>query len=562
MNDTPESPAPASVPAPVPAVEPAASAAPATDFPSLGLSAPILADLAELKFVTPTPIQAAAIPVALSGKDVIGIAQTGTGKTAAFCLPIIERLPADGGLRALVLSPTRELTLQTFQCVQQMGKSKGFRAAAIIGGEGFAEQNRALASSPAMVVGTPGRVLDQMERGNLDPRHVEVLVLDEADRLLDMGFAEQIEAIIRRIPNDRQTLVFTATMPAGIQAIARIYMREPVEVSVGARMTVVDRCKQELYSCTPREKVQLCKWLLRDEDGQVIIFCRTKRGADQLERELKRGTRKVAALHADRSQEERTTAMRRFREGDVQILVATDLASRGLDVDGIARVVNFDVPPTGEDYLHRIGRTARAHREGVASTFATIEDLQSLRSIEAVIKQRIPSVYVKREELTAFMAEESAREAELAKSRPAPRSDEGRREFGGGRGGDRHGRGGGGGGGGYRGGGGRGGGGGGYGGGGGGYGGGGPRGPARGDERSYDAPPQEAPQHDAPQYDRAPRPSAPQRDEAPRREPQREAPRAPAASRPPAPRAPAPAAPRDSMEELIKRRREQRRRRP
>ncbi|MBM4016079.1 MAG: DEAD/DEAH box helicase, partial [Planctomycetes bacterium] len=402
---------------------PAESAAPvtppATDFPSLGLSAPILADLAALNFVTPTPIQAAAIPVALSGRDVIGIAQTGTGKTAAFCLPIIERMPAEGGLRALVLSPTRELTLQTFQCVQQMGRSKGFRAASVIGGEGFAEQNRALASQPAMVVGTPGRVYDQMERGNLDARNVQVLVLDEADRLLDMGFAEQIEAIIRRLPKERQTLLFTATMPSGIQAIARMYMREPVEVSVGLRMTAVDRCKQELYTCTPREKVLLMKWLLQTEEGQVIVFCRTKRGADELDRELRRGARRVAALHADRTQEERTRAMQQFRDGTVQVLVATDLASRGLDVDGIARVVNYDVPPTGEDYLHRIGRTARAHRDGVASTFATIEDLSSLRSIEAVIKQRIPSVHVKREELLEFAKLQSEREAALARERQA-----------------------------------------------------------------------------------------------------------------------------------------------
>ncbi len=388
-----------------------------TTFAALGLSAPLLADLQALNFVTPTPIQAAAIPVALTGRDVIGIAQTGTGKTAAFCLPIIQRLPADGVLRALVLSPTRELTLQTYQCVQLMGKTKGFRAASVIGGEGFTEQNRALRSEPAMVVGTPGRVLDQIDRGNIDPRRIEVLVLDEADRLLDMGFAEQIEAIIRRLPVDRQTYVFTATMPMGIQAIARMYMRDPAEVSVGARMTVVASCKQELYTCTHREKTMLLKWLLHKEEGQVLVFTRTKRGADELERELRRGGHTIGVLHADRSQDERNSSMRRFREGEVQVLVATDLASRGLDIDGIARVVNFDVPPTAEDYLHRIGRTARVQREGIASTFGTIDDLSSLRSIEAVIKQRLPSVYVKRDDLLAFAREESAREHELLKER-------------------------------------------------------------------------------------------------------------------------------------------------
>jgi ATP-dependent RNA helicase RhlE len=434
LNESSEAPSPPPFPTPSDSAtngSPAQSAAPAS-FSALGLSAPILADVAALGFEKPTAIQAAAIPIALSGRDLIGIAQTGTGKTAAFVLPIVERLPAQGGLRALVLSPTRELTLQTFQCVQSMGRSKGFRAAAIIGGEGFAEQNAALATDPAMVVGTPGRVLDQMERGRLDPRGVRVLVLDEADRLLDMGFAEQIDAIVRRLPRDRQTLLFSATMPSGIKALARAYMRDPVEVAVGATMTAVSTCRQELYSCTPREKTMLLKWLLRREDGQVLVFTRTKRGADELHRALRRGTRSIAVLHADRSQDERKAAMQRFRDRQVQVLVATDLASRGLDVDGIARVVNFDVPPTAEDYLHRIGRTARVQREGVASTFATFEDLTALRSIESVLRQRIPSVHVRREELHAFAREESAREHELARTRPPERhAEESHRRHGG-----------------------------------------------------------------------------------------------------------------------------------
>jgi ATP-dependent RNA helicase RhlE len=432
LNDVPEShspgsngtipPAPTAAPTTVPptaAAVPGSASKPVPTFAELGLSGPILADLAELKFERPTPIQAAAIPVVLSGKDVIGLAQTGTGKTAAFVLPIVERLPAGRGLRALVLSPTRELTMQTFNCVGQMGKSKGFTAAVVIGGEAFGEQNRALAADPAMVVGTPGRVLDQMDRGNIDSRGVQVLVLDEADRLLDMGFAEQIDAIVRRLPKDRQTLLFSATMPSGIKAMARMYMREPVEVAVGATMTAIASCKQELYTCTPREKTILLKWMLQKEDGQVLVFTRTKRGADELERELRRGSHRVGILHGDRSQDERNRAMQRFRDRDIQVLVATDLASRGLDVDGIARVVNFDVPPTAEDYLHRIGRTARAQREGIASTFATVDDLSPLRSIESVIKQRIPSVYVKRDDLLLFAREESAREHELAKQRAA-----------------------------------------------------------------------------------------------------------------------------------------------
>jgi ATP-dependent RNA helicase RhlE len=413
LNESPD--VPVTAPPAVPASAPPAAT---PRFDELGFGPEILADLAVLKYERPTPIQAAAIPVCLTGRDVIGIAQTGTGKTAAFCLPIIQRLRTDGGPRALVLSPTRELTLQTFECVRQMGRTKGFTATAIIGGEDFNEQHRQLAKSPSMVVGTPGRVLDLIERRRLDLQAVEVLVLDEADRLLDMGFADQIDAIIRYVPRDRQTLLFSATMPSGIKALARAYMHDPVEVSVGPTMSAVANCKQELYSCTPREKPWLAHWLMQREEGQTLIFCRTKRGADELERILRRGGHSVGVLHADRTQGERNQSLARFRDGSVRVLVATDLASRGLDIDGIARVVNFDVPPTAEDYLHRIGRTARAQRAGTASTFVTLEDLGSVRSIESVTKQRIPSIFVKSEDLLALARELSAREIEPRVSRP------------------------------------------------------------------------------------------------------------------------------------------------
>jgi superfamily II DNA/RNA helicase len=269
-----------------------------------------------------------------------------------------------------------------------------------------------------MVVGTPGRVLDLIERRRLDLQAVEVLVLDEADRLLDMGFADQIDAIIRYVPRERQTLLFSATMPSGIKALARAYMHDQVEVSVGPTMSAVANCKQELYSCTPREKPWLAHWLMQREEGQTLIFCRTKRGADELERILRRGGHSVGVLHSDRTQGERNQSLARFRDGSVRILVATDLASRGLDIDGIARVVNFDVPPTAEDYLHRIGRTARAQRAGTASTFVTLEDLGSVRSIESVTKQRIPSIFVKSEDLLALARELSQREIEPRVSRP------------------------------------------------------------------------------------------------------------------------------------------------
>ena len=404
-----------------------APAGPLPEFAELGLCAALQQELVKLGFERPTPIQKSAVPVILRGDDVLGIAQTGTGKTAAFILPILERLGGGGGLRSLVLSPTRELTTQIHTFVDQVGGSVNFRAAEIIGGEAYGGQNRALASAPDMVVGTPGRVLDQMESLRLPTADVEVLVLDEADRLLDMGFAPQIEAILRRIPKQRQTMLFSATMPARVKALARKYMHEPVEVAVGPRDRAVDRCTQELFVCSPGEKIGLLKYLLREESGTVLVFTRTKRAADLVGRVVERSGHEVGILHADRRQSERRQVMADFRAGRVRVLVATDIASRGLDVEGIARVVNYDVPPTAEDYLHRIGRTARAEREGHASTFATGEDLGALRAIEARLGQRLPSRVVSREELHAFLSDEE-QAAAARRARRNSRPSEGRRE--------------------------------------------------------------------------------------------------------------------------------------
>jgi ATP-dependent RNA helicase RhlE len=386
-------------------------------FAELGLGREILVDVQKLGFTEPTPIQVDAIPVVLGGKDMIGIAQTGTGKTAAFVLPLIQRLEPGRGPRALVLSPTRELTEQIYLAVCQMGQERGYRAAKIIGGESFGVQSRDLGADPDMIVGTPGRVLDQMQRGAIDGRKFEALVLDEADRLLDMGFAPQIDDIIRCLPRERQTLLFSATMPAGIQALARAYMVDPVEVSVGPRHQAVDRCVQELYVSSQGEKITLLKYLLRMEEGSVLVFTRTKRGADQVYRSIRAGGHSATVLHADRRQEERQRAMQGFRDGTYRILVATDIASRGLDVEDIARVVNFDVPPTVEDYLHRIGRTARAQRTGHASTFSTFDDLGALRSIEDGLKAKIPLIPIPRETLKTFAREEAEREHRLREER-------------------------------------------------------------------------------------------------------------------------------------------------
>jgi len=387
-------------------------------FAALGLGPELLADLARIGFELPTPIQAKAIPVVLSGKDVIGIAQTGTGKTAAFVLPILERLTRDSGLAALVLSPTRELAEQTWNCALTMGQTKGIGAAFIIGGEGYREQNESLRDRPGLVVGTPGRIMDQMQRKNLPTDDIHYVVLDEADRLLDMGFAPQIQEIFRWLPKERQTLLFSATMPPRVQSLTRLYQHEPVEVSVGPKHQAVDTCVQELYVVTEREKGLLARYLVHHEEGPVLVFTRTRRGADQLYRSLRKTGHSVTVLHADRTQEERRRAMEDFRSGNKRVLVATDIASRGLDVEGIARVINYDVPPTGEDYLHRIGRTARASRTGHASTLATIEDLGALRSIEAGLQKKIPSVVIPRDDLNSFARDEAGREYDHAERSP------------------------------------------------------------------------------------------------------------------------------------------------
>ncbi|MEW6746073.1 MAG: DEAD/DEAH box helicase [Planctomycetota bacterium] len=389
-------------------------------FDDLGLRDDVLADLAEMGYERPTLIQELAIPPGLAGRDVVGIAQTGTGKTAAFGLPLVERLTPGGGTGALVLSPTRELALQTVEFLEAMGRRRGLRVAVLIGGERYAGQDRSLAADPDVVVGSPGRVLDQIRRRRLLTRGIHALVLDEADRLLDMGFAPQIAAIVRHLPRKRQTMLFSATMPSSIQALARTYMRLPVEVTAGPKLTPVDGCRQEVFVTTPREKIVLLKYLLRQHEGQVLIFTRTRRGADQLHGAIQASGHRVAVLHADREQAERRRALEGYRAGQYRILVATDIAARGLDVEDLAQVVNYDVPPTAEDYIHRVGRTARAKRSGVASTLATIEDLRALRTIETGIGRKIPTTTIPRADLTQFWREEAVRELEATRRNGTP----------------------------------------------------------------------------------------------------------------------------------------------
>ena len=388
-------------------------------FSDLGLGEDICRGVAELGFEKPTPIQAQAIPEIVRGADVLGIAQTGTGKTAAFVLPIIERLQKPGGPRALVISPTRELAQQIHEAVLAMGRCRNIQAAIIIGGESYRTQLESLKAEPQFVVGTPGRLLDQIDRGQLKTKQVEVVVLDEADRLLDMGFLPQIQDILGTLPTTRQSLLFSATMPPGIGRLAQAVLRDPVQVSVGIAHTAVDRCEQELYMVADHEKPTLLKYIIRNDTGPVLIFTRTRRRADEVYRVLRDAELSVTVLHGDLRQEARVKAISGFREGKYQILVATDVASRGLDVDCIERVVNYDTPSTMEDYLHRIGRTARAEQEGHASTFSSLDDSKVLRMIEAGMGQKIPLTVVPRSELNAFAREEIAREYARAETKKA-----------------------------------------------------------------------------------------------------------------------------------------------
>ncbi len=356
-------------------------------FESLKLSPEILAEIGRAGFVSPTPIQAQAIPPALAGTDVIGCAQTGTGKTAAFAIPMIERLAGGAGLRALVLAPTRELALQIHDCFAKLGTLSRVSAAAVIGGEAMGPQLEALRRRPDVLVATPGRLLDHLDRRSLSLGTIRILVLDEADRMLDMGFAPQLERILKHVPLDRQSLCFSATMPPEMERLVRRHLIRPVRVQIGPASRPVDKVSQILYPLNREEKTPLLLSLLRSERGKVLVFTRTKHRADRLARAVGAAGHRVARLHADRSQSERRRALDGFRAGHYQVLVATDLAARGLDVADISHVINYDLPATPEDYIHRIGRTARAEASGLASSFAAPEEGEQLRAIERHLGQ-------------------------------------------------------------------------------------------------------------------------------------------------------------------------------
>ncbi|NBR70260.1 MAG: DEAD/DEAH box helicase, partial [Verrucomicrobia bacterium] len=339
------------------------------DFASLGLNQSVLHAVQDLGFKEPTPIQAQAIPVALSGKDIIGSAQTGTGKTAAFALPILQHLDKPGRLRALILEPTRELADQVSGALEKFAKHSGLRVGLIYGGVGYGHQREQIKRGIDVLVATPGRLLDLVEQGDLHLAHLTHLVLDEVDRMLDMGFLPDVKRIVALCPSKRQTLFFSATIPPEIERLTSWVLKEPVTIEIGLRRSAAETVTHALYPVAADQKHELLLALLEKTQYQsVIVFCRTRMGSDRVAGSLSNLPHPVGVLHSDRSQGERTEALAGFRSGKYPILVATDIAARGLDIAGVTHVINYDVPQHPEDYVHRIGRTGRAATEGDAFT--------------------------------------------------------------------------------------------------------------------------------------------------------------------------------------------------
>jgi ATP-dependent RNA helicase RhlE len=363
-------------------------------FTALGLVPELVRAVAEEGYAHPTPIQQEAIPLALAGRDLIGSAQTGTGKTAAFMLPILQRLApraAAHGLRALILVPTRELAEQVLQSARTYGRHLHLRAAAVYGGVGLEPQTRALAHGVDIVVATPGRLLDHMERGHVDFSHLEVLVLDEADRMLDMGFAPDVRRILRALPEQRQTMLFSATISPEVDALARTALDGHASVEIGRRAQPAAGIEHVIVAVDKLQKRGvLAKILQAKPTGQTLIFTRTKYGADKLATFLRREAIAAHAIHGDKAQSHRTRTLDAFRSGAAEVLVATDLAARGIDVDGIRMVVNFDVPTDPEVYVHRVGRTARAGAQGLALTLLSPDEWLLMGDIEKLVGQTFP----------------------------------------------------------------------------------------------------------------------------------------------------------------------------
>ncbi len=406
------------------------------NFTDLGLKKPILSTLAKQGYETPTPIQVQAIPPILAGRDVVGLAQTGTGKTAAFTLPLLHRLTGQdlaGGFRAvrvLILSPTRELAQQIETAVRTYGGSMGLRTACVVGGVPIKRQINALKNGVDILVATPGRLEDLFSQRVVKLDKIETVVLDEADQMLDIGFMPAIRRILGHTPKKRQTLLFSATMPKEIKALSHDHLKDPVEVAVAAVAATADRIDQSVMHMQAGDKPSAIAKLVKTHPGKrVIVFTRTKRGADKVVRKLNAENLGAEAIHGNKSQGQRQRALAAFKTGSTPVLIATDIAARGIDVPGVELVVNYDLPNVPESYVHRIGRTARAGASGLAVSFCATDDVKLLRDIEKLIKIQIPALAVDGSAIPERQASPTPRGAK----RPQADGQKRRRRYSGGR---------------------------------------------------------------------------------------------------------------------------------
>lgn len=379
-------------------------------FKELNLSDQVMKAISDMGFEQATPIQAQTIPLAMAGRDLIGQAQTGTGKTAAFGIPVIENSDRSTGLiQGLVVAPTRELAMQVAEELNKLGQHKGIKAVPIYGGQDFQRQLRALKNKPTIVVGTPGRLLDHIRRRTIRLDSVNTVILDEADEMLQMGFIEDIEAILQELPESRQTLLFSATMPAKIQALAQRFMKNPESIKVKSKEVTVSNIEQFYLEIPEQQKFDaLCRLIDLHTPELAIIFGRTKKRVDELAEGLSKRGYDAEGIHGDLTQGKRESVLRKFKDKTIEVLVATDVAARGLDVTGVSHVFNFDIPQDPESYVHRVGRTGRAGKDGIAITFVTPREIWHLRTIESVTKRKMDRLSVPK---TTDIKEEMQRQA-------------------------------------------------------------------------------------------------------------------------------------------------------
>ncbi|MEN6386338.1 MAG: DEAD/DEAH box helicase [Phycisphaerales bacterium] len=399
-------------------------------FKVLGLSDPLVRGILATGYTAPTEIQSQVIPIAIEGKDIIGCAQTGTGKTAAFVLPILNRLShqqhagKSRAVKAVILTPTRELALQIHQCIIDYGRFMNFRTLTVYGGVNISGQLTQLSRGVDIIVATPGRLIDHINRRTVDLRHTEVLVLDEADRMLDMGFINDVKKIISYIPPKRQTLLFSATIPPEIHNLVSGVMQHPKTIQVGKQHNPIETITQHVYSVTKENKMQLLLYMLQNGGMySILIFSRTKHGADRISKKLMHADIKSVSLHSDRTQNQRQRALEGFKSGKFQVLVATDIAARGIDVEGISHVINYDVPAFAEDYIHRIGRTGRATATGDAITLVARDEEKYLHQIERFIGKKL-----KLEKYEGFVPAAPEPKEQPEHQQPKPHSYRGRQE--------------------------------------------------------------------------------------------------------------------------------------